>query len=121
MQYSLKTVSYTHLYCGLKTQPTIEGPKVYKRNGYYYIFAPAGGVKEAILAAEAQALFVGQIEVEDVYKRQAYANDKYTLQTNTGDETHWVTMFVTGIAVDISDNFAEGAQVTTCLLYTSAL
>ncbi len=25
------------LYCGLKTQPTIEGPKVYKRNGYYYI------------------------------------------------------------------------------------
>ncbi|MCR4903919.1 MAG: family 43 glycosylhydrolase [Butyrivibrio sp.] len=24
---------------------TIEGPKVYKRNGYYYIFAPAGGVK----------------------------------------------------------------------------
>jgi len=43
----------------------------------------------------------------------AYANNKYTLQTNTGDETHWVTMFVTGIAVDISDNFAEGAQVTT--------
>lgn len=33
------------LYCGLDTQPTIEGPKVYKRNGYYYIFAPAGGVK----------------------------------------------------------------------------
>lgn len=26
-------------------QPTIEGPKLYKRNGYYYIFAPAGGVK----------------------------------------------------------------------------
>jgi len=31
---------------GLKTQPTIEGPKLYKRNGYYYIFAPAGGVKD---------------------------------------------------------------------------
>ena len=43
----------------------------------------------------------------------AYANNKYTLQTNTGDETHWVTMFVTGIAIDISDNFAEGNQVTT--------
>lgn len=26
-------------------QPTIEGPKFYKRNGWYYIFAPAGGVK----------------------------------------------------------------------------
>lgn len=27
-------------------QHTIEGPKMYKRNGYYYIFAPAGGVKQ---------------------------------------------------------------------------
>lgn len=25
--------------------PTVEGPKFYKRNGWYYIFAPAGGVK----------------------------------------------------------------------------
>lgn len=33
------------LYDGHATQPTIEGPKLYKRNGYYYIFAPAGGVK----------------------------------------------------------------------------
>lgn len=33
------------LYNGVETQPTIEGPKIYKRNGYYYIFAPAGGVK----------------------------------------------------------------------------
>lgn len=24
--------------------PTMEGPKLYKRNGFYYIFAPAGGV-----------------------------------------------------------------------------
>lgn len=24
--------------------PTVEGPKLYKRNGYYYILAPAGGV-----------------------------------------------------------------------------
>ncbi|MDE7029345.1 MAG: glycoside hydrolase 43 family protein, partial [Lachnospiraceae bacterium] len=28
-----------------KDQETIEGPKMYKRNGWYYIFAPAGGVK----------------------------------------------------------------------------
>lgn len=33
------------VYDGRATQPTIEGPKLYKRNGYYYIFAPAGGVK----------------------------------------------------------------------------
>ncbi len=34
-----------HIFDGNETQPTIEGPKLYKRNGYYYIFAPAGGVK----------------------------------------------------------------------------
>ena len=28
-----------------KTQPTIEGPKFLKKDGYYYIFAPAGGVR----------------------------------------------------------------------------
>lgn len=32
------------VYDGHKTDATIEGPKLYKRNGYYYIFAPAGGV-----------------------------------------------------------------------------
>ncbi len=32
------------VYDGHITDPTIEGPKFYKRNGYYYIFAPAGGV-----------------------------------------------------------------------------
>jgi beta-xylosidase len=29
---------------GHAQDPTLEGPKFYKRNGYYYIFAPAGGV-----------------------------------------------------------------------------
>ncbi|GAB3533806.1 glycoside hydrolase 43 family protein [Pontibacter brevis] len=29
---------------GHDKHPTVEGPKFYKRNGYYYIFAPAGGV-----------------------------------------------------------------------------
>ncbi|MEZ4884022.1 MAG: glycoside hydrolase 43 family protein [Chitinophagales bacterium] len=29
---------------GHQNHTTIEGPKFYKRNGYYYIFAPAGGV-----------------------------------------------------------------------------
>jgi beta-xylosidase len=32
------------VYDGHDSDPTIEGPKFYKRNGYYYIFAPAGGV-----------------------------------------------------------------------------
>lgn len=30
---------------GSQKNPTVEGPKFYKRNGWYYIFAPAGGVK----------------------------------------------------------------------------
>ena len=30
---------------GHDKHPTLEGPKFYKRNGYYYIFAPAGGVE----------------------------------------------------------------------------
>ncbi len=29
-----------------RVAPTIEGPKFYKRNGWYYILAPAGGVRE---------------------------------------------------------------------------
>jgi beta-xylosidase len=29
---------------GHDQDPTLEGPKFYKRNGYYYIFAPSGGV-----------------------------------------------------------------------------
>lgn len=32
------------VYDGHKDDPGIEGPKMYKRNSYYYIFAPAGGV-----------------------------------------------------------------------------
>ncbi|MEG8988410.1 glycoside hydrolase 43 family protein [Ignavibacteria bacterium 4148-Me] len=33
------------VFCDSIKHPTMEGPKFYKRNGYYYIFAPAGGVK----------------------------------------------------------------------------
>ncbi len=34
----------TIIFDGHEKHPTIEGPKFYKRNGYYYIFAPGGGV-----------------------------------------------------------------------------
>ncbi|SEO06953.1 Beta-xylosidase [Mucilaginibacter gossypiicola] len=33
-----------HVYDGHGKNHTIEGPKIYKRKGYYYILAPAGGV-----------------------------------------------------------------------------
>lgn len=35
----------TIVFDGHEKHPTVEGPKFYKRNGYYYIFAPAGGVE----------------------------------------------------------------------------
>ena len=41
----LSAIGEDHLlYDGTKNHPTIEGPKVHKRDGWYYIFAPAGGV-----------------------------------------------------------------------------
>jgi beta-xylosidase len=36
----------TLVFDGAARHPTIEGPKLYKRAGWYYVFAPAGGVKE---------------------------------------------------------------------------
>jgi len=33
-----------HVFDGHENHDTVEGPKFYKRNGFYYIFAPAGGV-----------------------------------------------------------------------------
>lgn len=33
-----------HIFDGHDAHPTVEGPKFYKKNEYYYIFAPAGGV-----------------------------------------------------------------------------
>ena len=43
------------IFDGTISHPTIEGPKVYKRNGYYYIMLPAGGVPtgwETVLRAK---------------------------------------------------------------------
>ncbi|MGN0814449.1 MAG: glycoside hydrolase 43 family protein [Candidatus Coproplasma sp.] len=37
---------YKFVYDGTLENPTIEGPKLYKRGGYYYIMAPAGGVEQ---------------------------------------------------------------------------
>jgi beta-xylosidase len=40
-----KTIGQSRIvYDGHGIDPTVEGPKFYKRNGWYYIFAPAGGV-----------------------------------------------------------------------------
>lgn len=54
------------IYDGTCDLPTLEGPKLYKRQGYYYIFAPAGGVEsgwQSVLRARTMA---GPWEVKNV-------------------------------------------------------
>ena len=57
---------------GHEENRTVEGPKMYKRNGYYYIFAPAGGVTEGWQLV---------MRSEDIYG--PYENRKVLHQGNT--------------------------------------
>lgn len=57
------------LYDGSAENPTIEGPKVYKRNGYYYIFAPAGGVKYGWQVALRSKNLFGPYEAKTVMQQ----------------------------------------------------
>ncbi len=54
---------------GRETEPTIEGPKFYKRNGYYYIFAPAGGVKPGWQVVLRSKNVYGPYEVKKVLEQ----------------------------------------------------
>ena len=45
---------------------TIEGPKVYKRNGYFYIWAPAGGVKDGYQVVLRSKNIRGPYEIKEV-------------------------------------------------------
>ena len=49
-----------------KTQPTIEGPKFIKKDGYYYILAPAGGVPTGWQAALRSKNIYGPYEPKTV-------------------------------------------------------
>lgn len=65
-----KVLSEDHLlFDGHITQHTIEGPKVYKRNGLYYILAPAGGVRTGWQAALRSSKITGPYE-EVIVMRQ---------------------------------------------------
>jgi len=50
-------------------QPTIEGPKFYKRNGYYYILAPAGGVRQGWQLALRSKNVMGPYEAKRVLEQ----------------------------------------------------
>jgi beta-xylosidase len=49
--------------------PTIEGPKFYKRKGWYYIMAPAGGVKQGWQIAARAKSPTGPYEVKRVLEQ----------------------------------------------------
>lgn len=54
------------LFDGHKEYPTVEGPKIYKRNGFYYIFAPAGGVRSGWQMVLRSACIFGPYEAKTV-------------------------------------------------------
>lgn len=65
-----KAIAEDHiLFDGIETQPTIEGPKVYKRDGYYYVLAPAGGVKPGWQTALRSKNIYGPYEEKIVLKQ----------------------------------------------------
>lgn len=72
------------VYDGHEKDPTIEGPKFYKRNGYYYIFAPAGGVStgwQVVLRSK---------NVYGPYERKVVM-DQGTTKINGPHQGAWVT------------------------------
>ncbi len=72
------------VYDGHDTDPTIEGPKIYKRNGYYYIFAPAGGVPTG------WQLALRSKDIYGPYERKVVM-DQGTSPTNGPHQGAWVT------------------------------
>ncbi|GEO06101.1 glycoside hydrolase [Adhaeribacter aerolatus] len=72
------------VYDGHELDPTIEGPKFYKRNGYYYIFAPAGGVPTG------WQLVLRSKNVYGPYERQVVM-DQGATPVNGPHQGAWVT------------------------------
>jgi len=72
------------VYDGHELDPTIEGPKFYKRNGYYYLFAPAGGVSTG------WQLILRSKNVYGPYERKI-AMDQGKSSVNGPHQGAWVT------------------------------
>jgi beta-xylosidase len=63
---------------------TVEGPKVYKADGYYYVFAPAGGVEQGWQAVFRSRSLTGPYEVRNVL-------DQGDTPVNGPHQGAWVT------------------------------
>jgi beta-xylosidase len=86
-------------------EQTIEGPKFYKRNGYYYIFAPAGGVATGWQTVMRSKNVYGPYEKRKVMDQgKSAVNGPHQgawVQTQTGED--WFIHF--------QDQFAYGRVV----------
>lgn len=92
---------------GHADEATIEGPKFYKRNGYYYIFAPAGGVATGWQTVLRSANVFGPYEKRKVIDQgKSNINGPHQgawLQTQTGEDwfIHFQDQFVYGRVVHL--------------------
>lgn len=92
---------------GHADEATIEGPKFYKRNGYYYIFAPAGGVATGWQTVLRSANVFGPYEKRKVMDQgKSNINGPHQgawLQTQTGEDwfIHFQDQFVYGRVVHL--------------------
>ncbi|PXY45857.1 glycoside hydrolase family 43 protein [Flavobacterium hydrophilum] len=90
---------------GHADEATIEGPKFYKRNGYYYIFAPAGGVATGWQTVMRSKNVYGPYEKRKVMDQgKSAVNGPHQgawVQTQTGED--WFIHF--------QDQFAYGRVV----------
>ena len=72
------------VYDGHALDPTVEGPKFHKRNGYYYIFAPAGGV------ATGWQIVLRSKNIYGLYERKIVMHQGKT-KVNGPHQGAWVT------------------------------
>ena len=76
------------------TQPTIEGPKVHKRNGWYYLLAPAGGVQAGWQVALRSRSIYGPYEARVVLEQGTTSingpHQGALVDTPSGDEWWFV-------------------------------
>ena len=83
-------------------QPTIEGPKLYSREGYYYIFAPAGGVKQGWQTVLRAKDIFGPYEFREVLSQQDTAvngpHQGAWVDTEAGDDwfVHFQDVYAAG-------------------------
>lgn len=91
----------------LENQETIEGPKMYKRNGYYYIFAPAGGVKQGWQTVLRSKNIWGPYEYKNVlFQKDTPVNGPHQgawVDTQTGEDwfLHFQDVYAAGRIVHL--------------------